>query len=84
MPGVDGRWRSLAIPPEKNSFAQKRPFPDSWAGLRDEQLEQVTGVSGSLFCHKNRFIAVFQTRQGVLDAMQRFGLIDGPIPENLA
>ena len=35
-PGVDGRWRVIAIPPEPGSFDKKRPLPESWAGLRDE------------------------------------------------
>lgn len=80
-PGVDGRWRAVAIPPEPNSFAQKRSFPEPWAGLRDEDLAKVTGVEGSLFCHKNRFIAVFTSRAGTLEAMERFGLITGDLPD---
>jgi uncharacterized UPF0160 family protein len=80
-PGVDGRWRSIAIPPVPNSFAQKRSFPEAWAGLRDDDLARVTAVKGARFCHKNRFIAVFDTREGTLDAMARFGLIVGPKPD---
>jgi uncharacterized UPF0160 family protein len=76
-PGIDGRWRAVGIPPQRGSFAQKRPFPESWAGLRDADLEAVTGVQGALFCHKNCFIAVFTTRQGALEAMGRFGLLVG-------
>ncbi|MFT5679151.1 MAG: uncharacterized UPF0160 family protein [Myxococcota bacterium] len=76
-PGIDGRWRAVGIPPVRGSFAQKRAFPEAWAGLRDEELSAVTGVEGALFCHKNRFIAVFLTREGVLEAMGRFGLLVG-------
>lgn len=80
-PGVDGRWRAVAISPEPNSFAQKRSFPESWAGLRDDELSTLTGVAGGRFCHKNRFIAVFDTREGLLEAMKRFDLILGPLPD---
>ena len=76
-PGIDGRWRAVGIPPVRGSFAQKRPFPEAWAGLRDAELAAVTGVEGSLFCHKNRFIAVFTTREGALEAMGRFDLLIG-------
>ena len=76
-PGVDGRWRAVAIPPVRGSFAQKRSFPESWAGLRDEELSAATGVAGSLFCHKNRFISVFTTKEAALEAMGRFGLLIG-------
>jgi uncharacterized UPF0160 family protein len=78
FPGTDGSWRVVAIPPEEESFAQKRPFPARWAGLTDGELEAVTGVQGSVFCHKNRFIAVFRTRAAALLAMERHGLM---IPE---
>ena len=69
-PGVDGRWRAVAIPPNRGSYAQKRSFPLEWAGLRDEELSAVVGVEDALFCHKNRFIAVFTTREGILTAMR--------------
>jgi uncharacterized UPF0160 family protein len=75
FPGTDGSWRVVAIPPEYGDFAQKRSFPESWAGLTGEALEAATGVAGSVFCHKNRFIAVFQTRDGALEAMRSHGLL---------
>lgn len=75
QPGTDGAWRVLTIPPEPGSFDQKRPLPEAWAGLRDEALEAVTGVVGSRFCHKNRFIAVFETREGALEALRGWALI---------
>ena len=73
-PGTDGSWRVVAIPPKLGDFGQKRPLPEAWAGLTDEALEAVTGVAGSVFCHKNRFIAVFRTREGALEALDRHGL----------
>ncbi|MEY2981823.1 MAG: hypothetical protein RL562_2050 [Planctomycetota bacterium] len=71
---AEDSWRVIAIPPELGSFAKKVPFPESWAGLSDAELEAATGVEGSRFCHKNRFIAVFETREGALEAMARAGL----------
>jgi uncharacterized UPF0160 family protein len=71
---VDGNWRIVAIPPEPGSFAQKVPLPETWAGLVDDELARVTGVTGAKFCHKNRFVAVFATRDGALDALRGAGL----------
>jgi len=79
-PGPDGSWRAAAIPPVRDSFAQKRSLPEPWAGLTDGELEAVTGVKGARFCHKNRFIAVFETRAGLLEAMAGAGMILGPVP----
>jgi uncharacterized UPF0160 family protein len=73
-PTMYNTWQISAIPPVEGSFAQKKSFPASWAGLRDEELSAVTGVP-SIFCHKNRFIAVFETRDAALTAMKRFNLL---------
>ena len=64
----------MAIPPRKGDFGQKRPLPASWAGLSDEALCLATGVDGAMFCHKNRFIAVFETRDNALEAIEVHGL----------
>lgn len=74
FPSEDDTWKLIAIPPTLGQFEQKRPLPASWAGKMGEELEAATGVPGSVFCHKNRFIAVFQTREGVIEALERFGL----------
>lgn len=76
FPASDGAsWRVVAIPPEEGSFAQKVSLPAPWAGLTDGELEAVTGIPGSIFCHKNRFIAVFATREGALMALQQMGMV---------
>jgi len=75
FPSTDGSWRIVAIPPELGSFAQKVPLPEAWAGLTDDALEAVTGIEGSVFCHKNRFIAVFKTREGAVKALEDNGLM---------
>jgi uncharacterized UPF0160 family protein len=77
FPGTDGSWRVVAIPPRLGAFEQKRSLPEAWAGLTDDALSRVTGVPGSVFCHKNRFIAVFRTRDGALQALEGHGLMHG-------
>ena len=68
-------WQAVAIPPEENSFAQKKSFPKEWAGLRMQELSDVTGVPGGLFCHKNRFIAVFSSKESMMQSMRKWNLI---------
>ena len=78
FPASDGSsWRVVAIPPEEGSFAQKVSLPEAWAGLSDGELEAATGIPGSIFCHKNRFIAVFATRDGALAALRFMGMVHG-------
>lgn len=68
------RWQLIAIPPSHDSFDKKRPLPEAWAGLVDDALSEVVGVAGAKFCHKNRFIAVFASRDAALQAISRWGL----------
>lgn len=74
FPGSDHKWKVVAIPPQLGDFAQKVSLPESWAGLVDEQLAAVTGVAGSVFCHKSRFLAVFMSKAGAVKALKDFGL----------
>lgn len=39
------------------SFEMRLALPESWAGARDKELQEVTGVSDAVFCHTRRFIA---------------------------
>jgi len=86
FPGMEGTWRVVAIAPCQDSFDQKRPLPEAWAGLTGSSLEAVTGVEGAIFCHKNRFIAVFRDRKAALEALNRHGLMhrDGADPLSAA
>ena len=79
FPGVDGSWRAVAIAPEEGSFDQKQPLPEAWAGLRDDELSTVSGVAGAKFCHKNRFIAVWDTREHLLAALVAFDVVGGDL-----
>jgi uncharacterized UPF0160 family protein len=59
-------WTCSAVPPEKGSFAQKRPLPDAWAGLRDEALASLTQVADATFCHPARFVCGARSRDGAV------------------
>jgi len=76
FPGAEGTWRIVAIPTRLGVFDQKRSLPEEWAGLTDGDLARVTGIEGSIFCHKNRFIAVFKTREDTLRALEMSGLLN--------
>ncbi|MFK7931329.1 MAG: MYG1 family protein [Myxococcota bacterium] len=84
FPGLEGTWRIVAIAPCLDSFDQKRPLPLEWAGLTGSSLEKVTGVPGSIFCHKNRFIAVFKTREAAVEALEKHGLMHRPADARLS
>ena len=70
-PDSKGRWRVQTVPKSRTTFQSHLDLPSGWAGLRDEALERACGVSGAVFCHKARFLAVFTTREGALEAARK-------------
>jgi uncharacterized UPF0160 family protein len=64
-PKVD-TWRVECVRKEKYSFDNRKPLPQSWAGLRDEELAKMTGVSDATFCHNGRFMVVSKSKEGAL------------------
>ncbi|MEY4602103.1 MAG: hypothetical protein RL292_44 [Candidatus Parcubacteria bacterium] len=59
-------WCLQAVSVSDDKFTSKILLPESWAGKRDEELQLVTGVPESIFCHKGRFFAVAKTREGII------------------
>ena len=46
------------IAKEVGSFDCRKKFPKEWAGLRDKELQTVTGIGSATFCHNALFICV--------------------------
>lgn len=44
----------------------RRPFPKSWAGKRDKDLAEITGVDDAVFCHSGRFICIAESLDGIM------------------
>ena len=73
FPDVGGTWRVQTVPKELGQFKARMDLPESWAGLRSDELKTLTGVADAIFCHPNRFIAGAETREGAL-ALARLAL----------
>ena len=66
-----GQWKLRGIPPSYDEKMQVRvPLPKAWAGLGQDRLKCVTGIPGAVFCHKGRFISIWQTREDALKALE--------------
>ncbi len=64
---VPGRnWMIGAMPPERQSFAQRLPLPAAWAGLQDEALRAASGIEDAVFVHVKRFVASARSRAGAM------------------
>ena len=63
-------WKLRGIPPSNHERMQvRRPLPESWAGLHEEDLRKVSGIPGAVFCHKGRFISIWETKEDALRAL---------------
>ncbi len=64
-------WKLRGIPPTSyERMKVRQPLPLEWAGLIGEQLQKISGVPGAIFCHKGRFISVWQTKEEALKALE--------------
>jgi uncharacterized UPF0160 family protein len=66
-----GHWKIRGIPPTLEERMKVRmPLPQEWAGLLDDDLKRVSGIPGAIFCHKGRFISVWETREDAFKALE--------------
>ncbi len=64
-------WKLRGIPPSFEDRMNVRvPLPEEWAGLLEEELQAVSGISGAVFCHKGRFISVWKTKEDAIKALE--------------
>lgn len=66
-PDSDGsQYQLKTVPVAAGSFVAKRDLPQSWSGLREQELAAVTGVADSVFCHLNLFIGGARSLEGAI------------------
>ncbi|BEI96184.1 hypothetical protein CcaverHIS631_0111330 [Cutaneotrichosporon cavernicola] len=69
----DTKWRIQCVPKNSDSFENRKSLPEAWRGVRDADLEHVSGIPGAFFCHASGFIGGALTYSGVV-AMARAAL----------
>lgn len=65
-PRDDGKWGLSSLKIDPNKFEYRMYFPESWGGKRDSEFEEISGVSGAVFCHTGRHLAVAKSKEAVL------------------
>ena len=73
FPDEKGNYRIQGVPKASQSFELRLALPEAWRGVRDKELDQVTGIDGCIFVHASGFIGGHATRQGAL-AMGKLAL----------
>jgi len=67
----DGFWHAKCVRNGSHTFENRRSFPASWAGKRDGDLANITGVEDAVFCHNKLFLAVAKTKEGGLKLIEK-------------
>lgn len=67
-PDMTGIWMIQAVPASHQAvFGDLRnPLPSPWAGKRDKDLAELTGVAGAVFCHRGLWLAGAKTKEDAL------------------
>lgn len=66
----DGFWGVKAIRENSKNFKNKKDLPTPWSGLKDEELQKVSGVTDAVFCHRALFMAVAKSKEGAIKLAQ--------------
>jgi len=66
-----GMWRIQCVPLRPNSFENRQGLPEAWRGLRDAELEKVSGTAGATFVHSGGFIGGNKTREGIMEMAEK-------------
>ena len=67
-PALRGGWNVQCARTEsddRNVF--RHPLPESWLGLRGEELQKATGVATAQFCHVSGFLCGADTQEDALE-----------------
>lgn len=55
----------------QDDFVARCPLPKAWAGHRDEELQEISGVLDAIFCHRAQFIGAAMSKEGALAMARR-------------
>lgn len=55
----------------KEDSTHRVSFPKEWGGLINEELEEVSGITGALFCHNKLFIASAKTKEAAYEMAKK-------------
>jgi uncharacterized UPF0160 family protein len=65
-------WKLRGIPPDDEHKMEVRvPLPKDWAGLLGDELKEVSGIEGAIFCHKGRFTSVWENKESAIKALEK-------------
>ncbi|KAJ5369616.1 UPF0160 protein MYG1 [Penicillium cosmopolitanum] len=82
----DAKWRVQCVSESEGSFVSRKPLPEAWRGVRDQDLDGVMATeaekagqdklpAGAVFVHASGFIGGHKTKEGAMAmAVRSLGL----------
>ncbi len=68
---TDHNWVLMSVRDDWGTFTNRKDMPKEWAGLRDEELEKISGIPGALFCHRGVWLATAKTKESAIALAQK-------------
>jgi len=63
----NNNWTIKSARDNLESYINRSFFPESWRGLKDKELQDVSGIQEAVFCHRGGFFAVTKTKESALE-----------------
>jgi uncharacterized UPF0160 family protein len=70
FPDAQKKWHVSCVPDKAGGFSNRKSLPAAWAGLDGEELDNVTGIKGCVFCHRARFVGGHTTKEGAIEMVR--------------
>lgn len=64
-------WNVKGVRDGVRQYTVRKEFPEAWAGKRESQLSEISGVPDAVFCHNKRFMCVAKSREGAIALAKR-------------
>lgn len=59
-------WQIVAVNKDANSYDTRKPFPESWRGKMDDEMEKASGISTAYVCHRRGFMCLTKTKEDAI------------------
>ena len=66
----DDKFSVTTIPKNEGSFEFRKGLPKKWRGLRNEELEKVSGIKDMVFVHSSGFIGFMKNKDAAMKCLE--------------
>ena len=63
-------WVAVGVQKTKADYDTRVRFPESWSGLNDFELAEVSGIKYAKFCHKDRYMFIAESKESAIKAAE--------------